>query len=187
MTVNYWIWVEQIQFIKFSVWSRSQQKMRWRWKQKKRKEGGLVAQELNRKENTLFMCPISPPILKCNLTLKKGKSRGPCFLSELFSLRHPLSCTLDLAMKIHIISVSQQGLYRKTGSVLAHTSSNLRGWDNRILLAEYYSEGTRSELQFLRTSTVQTGFWARLIFLFCFCRVLNTKVCVRDIRQSHNI
>lgn len=76
-------------------------------------------------------------------------------------------------MKINIISVSQQGLWRRTGSVLAHTSSNLHGWDNRIL---YYSEGTWSELQFPRTSTVQAGFCARLIFLPSFCIVLSTKV-----------
>lgn len=87
----------------------------------------MTAQTLNRMENRLFTCLISPPISKYNLSLKKGNSTALCFLSELFSLHHPLSCMLNLAMKISIISVSKQGLLRRTESVLAHTSSNLHG------------------------------------------------------------
>lgn len=44
-------------------------------KRKKRQEGGLIAQTLNRKENRLFTCLISPPILKYNL--EKGQQHSP--------------------------------------------------------------------------------------------------------------
>lgn len=149
----------------------------------KGRKGRRVGWLLRHWTETKKLIPISCWFIKFNLTLKKGNITFLHFLSELFSVRHPLSCILDLAMKINIISASQQGLWRRTRSVLAHTPSNLHGWGNKILAAVYYSERIWSELRFPRTSIVQAGYWARLNFFFpCIRIVLSTKVCDKDFK-----